>query len=351
MAAMKKERDILLLKLKAQTSPKNIPDNSPILTLNELMDILETVYKSGKHYALFSANGFMPTPGKMNLKTIGEVAGAPITDNIVFISDFWRNEGKTEYRLLIKRGNPDAANPSFTNIEKNTTRSVAPSEGETNGQSSHLVVSLDTSHKSIDGYRAALEVIVGISRSLVMPYINGLIYEATKQDPRFSYQKQVKNEKVDMTYRPSIGHSSSPSGSLEADLKKGYLSSVEFIDNKVTGATGPDTDPAIKHVSKRLRFHLKPVDNHERAQEIIRKLNRKAREQEFDYIRVSMKDNEQEKYVSTRFKTEEGDALDKLYSRAETVNGFSQDLNSCYDKVHGELAEAMMLLINSPQKW
>lgn len=351
MTAMKKERDILLLKLKAKTSPKLIPDSCQMLTMTELMDVLENVYKSGRHYALFSANGLVPTPGNMNLKTITDVAGAPITDNIVFISDFWRNKDKTEYRLLIKRGNPDAANPSFTNIEKNTTRSVSPGAGETNGQSSHLIISLDTTHKSINGFRATLEVIVGISRSLVMPYLNGLIYEATKTDPRFSYEKTVKKEKTEIRYRPAIGHTSSPSSSLKSDLKKGYLSSVEFIDNKVTGATGPDTDPAIKHVSKRLHFHLKPVENYERAQELIRKLNKKARESDFDYIRVSMRNNEQEKYVSTRFKTEEGDALDKLYSKAETVKDFKHDLKSCYDKVHGELADAMMQLITTTNKW
>lgn len=348
MVAMKRERDILLLKLKALTTPSQIPADSLILPMKELLSIIEKVYLDGKHYAIFSANGAMPSPNHMNIKTLPEIAGEPITKNIIFISDFWKSPDETEYRLLIKRGNPDISSPSFTNIEKNVSRSVDPEEGETNGQSSHIVISLKDKHKSVEGYRATLEQISGISRSLVLPYLNGLIDEETKNDPRFSY---VKKDKETARYRPAIKHLTNPSASLKADLERGYLSSIEFIDRKVEGEDGPDDEAAIKNISRRLQYHFKPVNNSERAENIIRKFTKRAKERNYDYVRVSMRDSEKEKYVSTRFNTEEEDALDKLYSRAETISNFEGDLKSCYDSIHTNLCDAMMELINTNTKW
>lgn len=348
MATLKRERDVLLLKLKANTTPKNIPATSIILPIEQLLEIIEAAYKSGKHYSVFKSKDRLPAPGRMKLKTLQELQNIQITNNVVYISDFHKSDDNAEYKILIKRGNPDIANPSFTHIEKNTTRSVSPEKGETNGQSAHLIISLKPGHKSVEGYRAVFEHVSGLSRSLILPYLNGLIDENTKGDPRFSYQLKNKNTQI---YRPAIGHLTNPSASLKKDLKNGYLSSIELIDRKVEGGAGPDDDANIKLVSKKVTYHLKPVNDEAMVEKLIHKVREHGKARGYDYLSVRIRNTNSEKYIASRFQIEEGEAMDKLYSRAETLTGFTSDLKSCYDALHGELCDQMTGTLNKSSNW
>lgn len=350
MAALKYERDVLLLKLKALTVPKTIPAECPILPIQDLLKIIEKAYDSGEHYAVFDPKAHLPSPGHIVLKTRAGVISEPISKNIVYMSDFQKSPDGRTFRILFKRGDPDIANPSFTDIENNTSRTVNPKDGETVAQSAHLIISLENSHKSISGYRACLEQITGISRSLIFPYLNGIVDHYTKTDPRFSYQTGPKKKRETRRYRPSFDCKTSPSTSLKNDIEKGYLSSIEFINTKADHL-GADADPTLKSVTNRVHFRFKPISNSEMADKKIRLYKDKARKEGFDYIRVSVRDNDKEKYVSSRFKIEEGDALDKLFSRAEMLTDFEDELKACYDSIHTELADAMIGIIKNNTKW
>lgn len=350
MSALKFERDVLLLKLKALTVPKNIPAECPILPIEDLLKFIEKAYYSGQHYAVFDSKTHIPSPGHIVLKKRADVVSEPISKNIVYMSDFKKSPDGRTFKILFKRGDPDIANPSFTDIEKNTSRTVNPKKGETVAQSAHLIISLEEAHKSVTGYRACLEQITGISRSLIFPYLNGIIDQYTKTDPRFAYKVGPKKKSETRRYRPSLDCKTSPSTSLKEDIEKGYLSSIEFINTKAEYA-GVDSDPDIKSITTRMHFRFKPINNTERADKKIRSFKVKAEKGGFDYIRVSVRDNEQEKYISSRFKIEKGDALDKLFSRAELLTGFKDELKACYDSIHGDLAGAMMKIIKTDDKW
>lgn len=350
MSALKYERDVLLLKLKALTVPKNIPAECPILPIEDLLRFIEKAYDSGQHYAVFDSKTHAPSPGHIILKTRTDVASEPISKNIVYMSDFKKSPDGRTFKILFKRGDPDIANPSFTDIEKNTSRTVNPKEGETVAQSAHLIISLEKAHKSVSGYRACLEQITGISRSLIFPYLNGIIDQYTKTDPRFTYEVGPKKKRETRRYRPSLDCKTSPSTSLKEDIQKGYLSSIEFINTNATHA-GADADPSVKSVTARMHFRFKPISNAEMADKKIRLYRDKAKKEGFEYIRVSVRDNDKEKYISSRFKIEKGDALDKLFSRAEILTGFEEELKACYDSIHDELSGAMMGIIKNNTKW
>ncbi len=213
---------------------------------------------------------------------------------------------------------------------------------------SHFIVSLKNEHKSVEGYRAVLEQISGLSRSLIMPYLNGLIDEHTKGDVRFNYQMANKETAI---YRPSIGYLANPSASLKKDLKEGYLSSIELIDRKVDGEDGPDADARIKQVSRKLKYHLQPVTDVSMVKKLLTKLSLKAKDEGYDYLSVRVRNSDTGKYIPSRFKIEEGDAIDKLYNRAETLTGFTVDLESCYDSLHDVLTVRMIQTLNDDSKW
>jgi len=318
-----------------------------------MFEKLEEIFQAGKHFAVFGKSGHLPSPKHINLKTRSEAAQLSEDSNIIFIADM-KKEGEF-FHILIKRGNPDIALASFTNIETDKSRSPEPEDGETSGTSSHVTVSFGKAHKGKGGHRTTMEATPGLSRSLIIPYLNGLIWENVKDDPRYSYTETVgkgKNKKDELrSFRPTLTVFQKKNKSLAEDLAEGYLSSIEFVTTKVDDDDMPEGIASIRHGSNTFKWHLNPTKDTSLIDKIIGKARKYGESENHDFIRLKVKDSVDGKYKTSRITIQEGDAQDKLYARSITIDDFDKELNSCYDKIFSDFEQKASIIINDNVNW
>lgn len=337
MVALKTERSVFLWHLSPHTMPKEAPVST---TLSEILNILEDAFKSKKAFAHIDSDG--------NLVALGTASQAK---NCIYIADYTNDIDSGTITLLINRGDPDVAHPSFINPLQSTVKNVPPGTDEVQGWSAHLVIS---SSKDAKGrYRACFERMPNVSSSLVQKYLDALIDRATEGDTKYVYDKPIKKGKKtivqERVYKLRLGINKVPSESLERDIKNGTLAGINLIRTQPKYA-GPGNPSIVKTVKEQVSIRMKDVDENE-VIDFARKVIDWGRGNQYDEIQFKIEDLPGNQTSSPRFNLEKADAIDTLYTRSKRLTDFANLLETCYPRVNKDIASRMCAELTNEANW
>lgn len=247
MVALKTERSVFLWHVAPHPIPKEAPAD---VTFAEILAHLQKAFDDKKAFAHIDSDG--------NLVKLGSATPAK---NCIYIADLKTSKNGTVVALLINRGDPDVAHPSFINPLRSTVTNVPPGADEVQGWSSHILISLN---KDSQGrHRACVERMPNVSSTLILKYLDALIDHATETDPQYVYQKVLRNGKKtyteDRRYKLRLGINKVPSENLEQDIKDGILTGVTLIRTKPQYA-GPASEGLFQELTTRSgSSHSRPI--------------------------------------------------------------------------------------------
>jgi len=337
MVALKSERSVFMWRLAPHPLPK---EASADVKLDEILNHLKSAFKDKKAFAHIDADG--------NLMSVGDVSSAK---NCIYIADIKTSSNGKFVALLINRGDPDVAHPSFINPLQSTVTNVPPGQDEVQGWSSHFLVSL--SADKAGRHRACFERMPNVSSTLVQRYLDALIDSATRDDPKYQYSKVLRQGKKTTTeqrpYRLRLGINKVPSESLARDIKEGVLTGVTLIRTKPE-YSGPGDPTVLKSVKEQVTLRVKQLDDN-RMLAFARSVARWAKANEYDEIQFKIENLPGNRRTSPRFQLEQADAMDTLYTRSKRLTGFKSLLETCYSEVNKEIARRMSDEIKNDKNW
>lgn len=337
MVALKTERNVFLWHLAPHALPKEAPVD---VTLQDIIEHLKKAFDDKKAFAHIDSDG--------NFVQLGSATPAK---NCIYIADWKADESETAVAMLINRGDPDVAHPSFINPLSSAVKNVPPGADEVQGWSSHLV--LLTKADALGRHRASFERIPNVSSTLVQKYLNALIDKATTGDPKYVYEKVVRKGKKtsteDRPYKLRLGINKVPSETLEQDIKDGVLTGLTLIRTKPKYA-GPGDPTVLKSVKEQVALRVKDIDDG-RAMEFARSVVMWGRNNDYDEVQFKIERLPGNRTSSPRFQLEKADAMDTLYVRSRHLTGFKDLLETCYPEVKAEIAMRMLNVLNDDANW
>jgi len=337
MVALKTERQVFLWHI----APRAIPADAPVtVKLSEIFAILDKAMEEKTAFAY--------------LRSDGAIAGdedEKDRKNCIFIAKMKTTPDGYARVLLLNRGDPDAADPSFLDPEKNTVEYVPPGEGQVQGWSAHLTIAIKP---GADGrHRACFERMSNVSATLAQRYLETLIDQATQGNPEYTYSKTVKKGKKfvdeDREYKIRLGVNKVPSEKILEDIKNSELGGIKLIRKNVKYA-GVNVPNVVKEITETLRISTKNVEP-ATLMSYISDVQKWGKEEGYDEIQFDVRNLPGGGSASPRFSLEIADAMDTLYSRSQRITGFKAFLKTCYAEIDPEISGKMLGLMKDEAHW
>ncbi|OYD52645.1 hypothetical protein CGK74_16885 [Thauera propionica] len=258
------------------------------------------------------------------------------------ITDFsqTRQKGHPEALvLLFQYADQDATDPVFADLQTGSLRLEPKLKGEGVAVSAHAVIGLQPIDGKEDTYPFLLEIVPGLGRSSVAPFLKRQIKEAT--EGQFEYLDEAKLEAK--TYRPASELLGTPSKSFVDELERGQLAGLELI-KRVKTAEALDEEGYFFEESHVLKVSL---SNEARKDDIVQlavsKLRRWGKNNGYQDLRVRYKKKEgrQKSFVMG---TSEADLHDVLVLKDELITA-DVDLQQCSPEINQAFAAKMISLL------
>jgi len=337
MVALKTERQVFLW----HVAPHAIPSETPVsVKLTSIFAILQSAYDEKRAFVYLRSDGRVAGDGdEKDVK------------NCIYIAQMKPSSDGHAMVLLINRGDPDAANPSFLDPQANDVENVSPGEGKVQGWSAHLTIAIKP---RADGrHRACFERMSNVSGTLVQRYLEAILDAATVGDEEFSYKKLIKKGKRYVEelrpYKIRLGVNKVPSEKILEDIKNSELSGIKLIRKK-SDYTGPASPNLINSVTETLSIKTKKMDE-SIVGEFVRKVQNWGRDEGYEEIQFEVSNLPGGGSASPRFSLDIADAMDTLYSRSLQITGFPYFLETCYKDVDPEIADKMLSLLKDESHW
>jgi hypothetical protein len=337
MVALKTERQVFLWHI----APRAIPsDGPPDVKLSDIFTILDAAIANNTAFAYLRPDGGIA--GDSDPKD---------SKNCIFIAQMTTTPDGYARTLLLNRGDPDAANPSFLNPVKNTVQHVPPGKDQVQGWSAHMTIAIKP---GTDGrHRACFERMTNVSATLAQRYIEALIDQATEGDPKYTYKKTVKKGKKFVeevrAYKLRLGVNKVPSEKILDDIKNSELSGIKLI-RKNAIYDGVASPSIVKDITETLKISMNDVDKNT-LQNYIKNVQIWGKNKGYDEIQFEVTNLPGGGSASPRFSLEIADAMDTLYSRSQRITGFGKFLETCYADIDPEISSKMLGLMKDEAHW
>lgn len=258
------------------------------------------------------------------------------------ITDFSQNRQKGHPEalvLLFQYADQDATDPVFADLQTGSLRLEPKLEGEGVAVSAHAVIGLTPISGKADTYPFLLEVVPGLGRSSVDPFLKKQIKEAT--EGQFEYFDEEKQER--RPYRPTSELLGTPSKSFVEELERGQLAGLELI-KRVKTAEALDEEGYFFEDSHILKVSLSPEARKDsvwaRAVATVRGWGRRNGYQELR-VRYKKKEGRQKSFVMG---TSQADLHDVLVLKDELIIA-DVDLHQCSPEINPAFAAQMLSLL------
>lgn len=326
MVALNVERRVVLLRVKPRVTPA---DCEKTTSLDEFITILE-------HQVAANAARCYLTPAGVLIAD--DDTETPRDDkNQIYIAQIRRDSSRNILTLLVNRGNPNAVAPALLKPTSNNVTYIEPNEGQTPGSSAHLVISTTWA----GGYHSgAYEKMPGVPTSLTQAALNRIVERWTEAKAEYRYQyvtgKGSKQRTVTAPYRPILIFDRMPSEKLLDDLEKGELTGVT-LTKRVTEYAGPGQQDIIKYQEQKLVIHARHKDKSS-MESFAANVAAYGKEQGYDTLQLHVArlpfNQTSNPTISL---TDEEEALETLYARAQVISGFSVLLEGLYENICSDI--------------
>lgn len=335
MVALKSERRVYLWRMSPHATPK---DASVDVKLIDILGLLKAAFDAKQAFAFVDADGKV-------------VPSKDAAENCIFIADFKMSADGSTCRLLINRGDPDVAHPSFINPSALTVKNVPPGRGEVQGWSAHMVIR--TKADPTGNHRAAFERMQNVSSTLVQRYLDALLDQATEGKPEYTFEKVLKKGKKSVVetrpYKLRLGINKVPSEDLLNDVKNGALTAITLI-RRNPEYSGPGNPTVITSVKERLVIRTHKLEK-DKAIDYIKDVTQWGKSNDYDEVQFSVTDLPGDTSANPRFAIEKADAMDTIYSRTHRITGFQKLLETCYQEIEPEIADKMSAELSNEKLW
>ena len=338
------DRQVFLVKYRVSSYPVSAPSVPVLRTLA----IIKELFESGATEKFFDEKGDFLSKADVE-KRINEGANTDSLGNLMFIQDIVETD-KT-FAVLINRATVDATDPAFWNRKQNKVVPIKRGDGESPAFSGHLIIDKTGIGGTETSHRAVIDRVPHLSRTIVQSYLRRLMKEYAEDNAEFTYKKKKgKKEETTEPFRPIIHVANQATTSLEEDIKKGRITSVEFI-RRTSAYAGLNQLPRVTGASERLilRFERGGVGRDQLTW--LNSARETALEAGYDEVLVKLDDLPNGGSSSPRFAVEKAEAADVLYSRCELIENLPNELAQCTEKVDNDLASSMIKFLTSAEFW
>ncbi|MBE0403091.1 hypothetical protein [Halomonas citrativorans] len=296
------------------------PADAPTILLKEVIPYLEKIVNDGEAFQLRN----------------NERSAYRITD---YSQN--RQKGHPEALvLLFQYADQDATDPVFADLQTGELRHEPKLQGEGVAVSAHAAIGLTPIEGKPDTYPFLLEVVPGLGRSNVDPFLKKQIKDAA--EGLFDYHDESADAKK--PYRPSTELLGTPSKSFVDELEKGQLAGVELI-KRIQNAESLDEEGYFYEESQVMKVRLSP--GHSKwniADCALLGLRLWGKKNGYDELRVRYKKKEG-RQKSVIMGTSEEDLRDVLVLKDELIS-VDVNLDQCAPEINQTFAGKMLSLLS-----
>lgn len=292
-------------------------------------------------------------------KIVGTSANSNNTDgdaNAIYISDL-KND-KDHFSILLVRGDPSRALPSFVNTSSRTVKTIMSDDpNDVPGASSHIIISKQEIASGSDQgrHRMVMERTRGIGRALAKTFLAHLLDRYAKEFPeKFIAEKKRKSKKEkaeSIEYRPTVSFNPQQNGSLKKDLEDGKIGGFKLVRGK-SDFQGEAEDPKIQKLSIQLTAKIVPTAEFSKVRSLIDHIKQSMDGIDFEALNLELVDEAGIPTGNTK-----SIALDKIeeadmrYCKTIAINGLTESLNDCYAKFYMPIVAAAKDAIQHEKHW
>jgi len=336
--ALKTERRVLLLRIKPRIHPADCPKTT---NLDEIISLLEASLRAGTARCYITQSEAIIADDDKETERDEK--------NQIYIADIKRDTKAKTISLLINRGNPNAVSPALLTPSSNDVAYVSPGAKQTPGTSAHLVISTEWT----DGFhRAGFEKMPHVSTSLTSAAIDAIISRAVAGNTKYTFEvivkpkkKSEKPVKVKERYRPILIFERMQSEKLKSDLSNGELSGVT-LTKKVTSYSGPGQKDQVRYQEQKLVIHTAHKDKTV-IEKLVASIEAFGKKEDYETITLHIGKLPHNQTSNPTLKlSDEEEALETLYARAQILTDFGTMLEACYENVCPEIEAKIAKLIN-----
>jgi hypothetical protein len=252
----------------------------------------------------------------------------------VRISEMVYEDGDSEATLLVQLCDKNGSDPVFGELTTGHLRVEPKLAGEGIAVSSHIVISTSLVQHTADHFKALVESVPGISKSILQPFLNAMLREA------FTGQ-EFKNPatKAMCQLKPKLEIFSHGSQTLLDTLNGAKLHNVKLVSTRKKGGMDKTAYTELSERSVRYKIIKQPPRaDKARLLEILRKKG-----QQSGYSKVSISYSKDGRQASLDLDRTE-DAATKLFTKSEKLI-LGSGINQCESSIHQELEQKMKGLL------
>jgi hypothetical protein len=267
------------------------------------------------------------------------------------IADIQYDSRGKNITFLFRHGDKKIVNPAFVAFDTQKVREEKKRKNEGMAYSAHLSISLEPFSSNPNRYRAVLERIPSLSRTVILDFLNRLLRnyaqshssQFTFTDPETHKQKQ---------FHPKLSCYLEQSETLKKDLKEGELSHLELVKREYQE---PEYDEHgwTKVTARDLKLKVVARKSGRGALELIEKIKQLGAAQDYNILKVTYKRpaGETTQNVTAPIAIEEENAVDFLYARLHVIQDFSTPLGQSPEVIHSEMRDKLLELLSDNNLW
>jgi len=236
--------------------------------------------------------------------------------------------------LLISLADTNVSDPAFANLASGDLRIEPKLDGEGIAISAHVCMSLIEQNEIPDIYFCCIESVIGLTKSVIEPFLTHEIKEATSYSFKNEEGKTIK-------CRPIIDMDVYMSKKLQEDLEHGSLLGIELYSNNPV--VDLDEENYVKETRYSITVKTKKVSG-EVAFGFIDRIQEYAKLNGFNEMKIRFEEPARRKQKSVRAGSDKEDLRDLVYGKDKLI-GTRKAIDQCSEKIHIEIASAMKNIV------
>jgi hypothetical protein len=276
--------------------------------------------------------------------------------NAIYLSAI--HDDKDALSLLLVRGDPGRAIPSYVNTKKRTVKTIKSDEpGDVPGASSHLVISKQEIAVGSDQgrHRMAIERTRGLSKTLARDFLGNLLARFAEDFPQkfiAEKKKRSKREKTEtIQYRPTLSFNLQQNGSLQKDLQNGRIGGFKLVHGR-PDFQGDATQPKIQRMDVQLHASITPTNDMGLISKLIASARSKLSGVDFEDIKLELVDEHGDPMASTQaISIKNIEDADMRYCKTLSIPNIAVGVPECHADFYEPILSFCKKVVHEEKHW
>lgn len=288
-------------------------DEAPYLPFEQVIPRLINTYRAGEAVKLYNNN-----------------------TRALRISDLDYDEEAGVLTLLVQLSDQRMADPVFADLESGSLRREPKLDGEGIAVSAHFVISRDATQDSADHYKAIVECVPGITKSVFEPFLNAILRKAYENE---EFQSPLTRKTYKL--RPTLNVLSHASETFEQSLLGSRLQGIRLVSTRREEPL--DKNPYTDMIEKSVKLKIKKQPGVATRRRLLTSLKTRAQREGYTKLIVSYSKNGKQSSLDLDVRE---DAATKLFTKQEKII-LPDGIEQCEAEIHADLQQRMIRVLNA----